>query len=118
MAGKKKAAKLTDDKAVSEITASPVADSETTNVRRAETLESVITELNELAEADDNADRAFRIGDLVQLATKEHRQTVETLVSKVRLSRTRLCDCRTTAVAFAGESRKVAVPNGTSLISN
>lgn len=99
-------------------TASPAADApkaettgaDMTNVRHPDTLEGVVDALNKLAESDTDADRAFAIGDLVELATKKHKVRVADLVKQVRLSRQRMCECRVTAVAFKGQSRKQDVP--------
>jgi DNA modification methylase len=80
---------------------------ETTNVRRAEA-EKLVAELKTLAQDDKN--RGFEIGDLVEKATAECGLKVSELVEKVGLSRQRLCDCRITAVAFAQKSRTKDIP--------
>jgi site-specific DNA-methyltransferase (adenine-specific) len=80
---------------------------ETTNVRRAEAAK-LVAELKTLAQDDKN--RGFEIGDLVEKATAECGLKVSELVEKVGLSRQRLCDCRITAVAFARKSRTKDIP--------
>lgn len=84
------------------------ADAEMTNVRHQPAVQKLVAELKELAQDDKN--RGFEIGDLVETATTKHKLRVADLVKEVGLSRQRLCDCRITAVAFRGKSRKMPVP--------
>jgi DNA modification methylase len=111
MADKKnKTAKAVAEKTSTDTIPSEESTGDMTNVRHRKQLDDLIAELNKLAEEDDDAGRGFRIGDVVETATKAFKVRVRDLQKKVRLSRTRMCDCRTTAIAFAGESRKVNVP--------
>jgi site-specific DNA-methyltransferase (adenine-specific) len=80
---------------------------EMTNVRHEEA-DKLVAELKTLAQDDKN--RGFEIGDLVEKATTSYKMLVADLVEKVGLSRQRLCDCRMTAVAFKGKSRKKEIP--------
>lgn len=83
-------------------------DAEMTNVRHQPAVQKLVAELKELAQDDKN--RGFEIGDLVETATTKHKLLVADLVKEVGLSRQRLCDCRITAVAFRGKSRNRPVP--------
>lgn len=83
-------------------------DQEKTNVRHHAEAEKLIAKLKELAQDDKN--RGFEIGDLVETATTDLELRVADLVKQVGLSRQRLCDCRVTAVAFRGKSRRKDVP--------
>lgn len=89
--------------------ASPAGgETEMTNVRHQPAVLKLVAELKKLAEND--KDRGFEIGDLVEIATTKHKLRVSDLVKEVGLSRTRLCDCRITAVAFRGKSRQKPAP--------
>src|SRR5206468_9606920 len=86
----------------------PSDNPEATNARHQTEAEKLVAELKELAQ--DEKKRGFDIGDLVEKATTKHKLRVEDLVKEVGLSRTRLCDCRMTAVAFGSKSRRKDVP--------
>lgn len=82
-------------------------DDDMTNVRREEA-ERLVAELKTLAQDDKN--RGFEIGKLVERATNDCGLKVSELVKQVGLSRTRLCDCRITAVAFPNQSQSKDIP--------
>src|SRR5438067_90380 len=71
-------------------------DADVTNARHQSEVQKLVEELKKLAKDDKN--RGFEIGDRVQVATTKHKLRVEDLVKQVGLSRSRLCDCRMTAV--------------------
>jgi DNA modification methylase len=83
-------------------------DADVTNARHQLAVQKLVAELKELAKDEKN--RGFEIGDLVETATTKHKMRVQDLVKEVGLSRSRLCDCRMTAVAFRGKSRRKDVP--------
>src|SRR5687767_13938473 len=85
----------------------PQSQTVVTNARHEPAVQKLVAELKELAKDEKN--RGFEIGDLVETATTKHKVRVEDLVKEAGLSRSRLCDCRMTAVAFRGKSRRKEV---------